>query len=310
MGSDGRMRQCLWWGAAMIVECVPNFSEGRGASIIAQIAEAVASTRGAHLLDTTSDADHNRSVLTFAGEPDPVCDAAFASVRAAAGSIDLMSHAGVHPRLGAADLVPFVPVTGVTLDDCANLARRVGERIWNELKIPVYFYEAAALREECRRLENIRRLVLNKLAPTGLVPDLGGAPHPTAGVCVVGARKFLVAWNINLLSTDLEFAQILARAIRESSGGLKAVKAIGLPLASRDQVQVSINLVDFEITPLHVIFDRVEELCAARDVRIAGSELIGMIPEAALAASHGHDLRWENLRPELVLENRLKLLCR
>jgi glutamate formiminotransferase/glutamate formiminotransferase/formiminotetrahydrofolate cyclodeaminase len=291
-----------------IVECVPNFSEGRDGRVIAEIAQAVASTRGAHLLDTTSDADHNRSVLTFAGEPDAVCAAAVAAVKAAARTIDLTRHAGVHPRLGAADVVPFVPVAGLALEDCAKLAHRAGDRIWSELKIPVYFYEAAALRDECRRLENVRRLVLNKLAPTGLAPDLGGAPHPTAGVCVVGARKFLVAWNINLLSSDLEFAQIVARAIRESSGGLKAVKAIGLPLASRDQVQVSINLTDFEVTPLHAVFDRVEELCAARGVEIAGSELIGMIPEAALAASRGHDLHWENLRPELVLENRLKLL--
>ena len=261
----------------MLIECVPNFSEGHSVPVIGLIGGAI-EIAGAHLLDLSLDEDHNRSVFTLAGEPDAVLSAAVDAVRTAADQIDLTRHTGVHPRLGAADVVPFVPLSGATLEDCVRIAHRAGRRIWNELKIPVFFYEAAALREECRRLENIRRL-----APAGLAPDLGDVPHSTAGVCVVGARKFLIAWNINLLSTDLEFAQLIARNIRESSGGLKAVKAIGLPLASRDQVQVSINLVDFEITPLHAIFSRVEELCAARDVHIAGSELIGMIPEASRA---------------------------
>ena len=274
----------------MTVECVPNFSEGRDPVIVAGIAEAVRSVAGARLLDTTSDPDHNRSVLTFIGPAEAVGEAAFRAVRAAAERIDLTKHRGVHPRLGAADVVPFVPPV------CADLAHAVGERIWDELHVPVYFYEAAARRAECARLENVRRLV-----PGGLKPDVGEGRHPTAGVCVVGARKFLVAWNINLQSTDLRAAKEIAQEIRESSGGLAAVKAIGLPLESRGEVQVSINLVDFERTPLWVVFDAVARRCAARGIGITGSELIGLIPEAAIEGSLGHDLRWMNLRPELVL---------
>jgi len=285
----------------VIVESVPNFSEGRDPVVVASIARAVSAVPGALLLDTTSDQDHNRSVLTFAGTPDAVADAAFFSVRAAMEKIDLSRHAGVHPRLGAADVIPLVPVEGITLAECATLARTLGERIWSELGVPVYLYEAAALRPECQRLENVR-----KLAPAGLAPDFGTGRHPTAGASVVGARKFLVAWNINLRTADLKAAREIAREIRESSGGLPAVKSIGLPLESRGQVQVSINLVDFERTPLYVVFDAVKERCEARGIEIAGSELIGMIPAAALTSSEGHDLQWENMRPELVLENRLR----
>ncbi len=285
----------------MIVECVPNFSEGRDPTIVASIAQAVASVPGALLLDVTSDQDHNRSVLTFAGTPQAVSDAAMAAVRAAVGKIDLSRHAGVHPRLGVADVIPFVPVEGVTLERCAGFAREAGARIWDELRVPVYLYEAAALRPECQRLENVRRL-----APAGLAPDIGEGRHPTAGVSVVGARKFLIAWNINLRTTNVAAARAIARAIRESSGGLPAVKSIGLPLESRGQAQVSINLVDFERTPLYVVFDQVKRLCDAQNIEVAGSELIGMIPAAALESSRGHDLQWENLRPELILENRLR----
>src|SRR6185437_5713198 len=235
------------------------------------------------LLDTTSDPDHNRSVLTFAGEPEGVAEAAFEAVREAIGKIDLTRHAGVHPRLGVADVVPLVPVEGISLERCAELARALGARIWRELGLPVYLYEAAALRTECKRLENVRRL-----APAGLAPDFGEGRHPTAGASVVGARKFLIAWNINLRTTDVGAAREMAREIRESSGGLPAVKSIGLPLESRGEVQVSINLVDFERTPLHVVFEAVRERCAAKGIEIAGSELIGMIPAAALRSSEGY----------------------
>jgi glutamate formiminotransferase len=285
----------------LIIECVPNFSEGRDPVIVASIARAVSAVAEVSLLDTTSDPDHNRSVLTFAGTPDAVADAAFEAVSEAVGKIDLNSHAGVHPRLGAADVIPLVPVEGSTVEQCANLARKLGARIWDELRVPVFLYEAAALRPECRRLESVR-----KLASSGLAPDFGAGRHPTAGASVVGARKFLIAWNINLRTADLSAARGIARQIRESSGGLPAVKAIGLPLESRGQVQVSINLVDFERTPLYVVFDAVKERCAARGIEIAGSELIGMIPTAALRGSRDHDLQWENMRPELVLENRLR----
>jgi glutamate formiminotransferase len=279
----------------MTVECVPNFSEGRDRATISALARAVSNTPGAVLKDQTSDPDHNRTVLTFLGPPAAVAEAAFAAVRAAALHIDLTRQNGVHPRIGSADVVPFVPLEGVTLEDCATLARETGLRIWEQLGIPVYLYEAAALRPECRRLENVRRLA------SVLPPDFGSHPHPTAGACVVGARRFLIAWNINLRTRDLAAARAIARAIRESGGGLPGVKALGLRLESRGQVQVSINLVDFERTPLHIVFDAVAAGCRQHGVEIAGSELIGMIPPAALAASAGHDLHWENLTPERIL---------
>jgi len=279
-----------------IVECVPNFSEGRDPVIVAAIGRAIPC-----LLDTTSDPDHNRSVLTFAGAPREVADAALAAARVAVERIDITRHAGIHPRLGAVDVIPFVPVQEIGMEECADLARETGARIWEQLRVPVYLYEAAALRIEGRRLENVRRL-----AVAGLAPDIGEGRHPTAGVCVVGARRFLVAWNINLRSRDLEAAREIAREIRASNGGLPAVKAMGFPLGGRGQVQVSINLVDFEATPLHVVFEAVAERCRKRGIEVAGSELIGMIPAAALKASEGFDLRWENLRAELILENRLR----
>ena len=278
------------------VECVPNFSEGRDLTAVDTIAQAVRGTPGARLLDQTSDPDHNRSVLTFLGPPGTIVAAAVAAVRQAVEALDLTRQTGVHPRLGVADVVPFVPIDAVTLGDCAALAREAGARIWHELGVPVYFYEAAAFRPECRRLESVR-----KLAPAGLPPDLGSIPHPTAGVCVVGARKFLIAWNINLRTTNLAAAREIAREIRESSGGLPAVKALGLPLESRRQVQVSINLVDFEVTPMHIVFDAVADHCRRLGIEIAGSELIGMIPPAALALSAGHNLHWENLTPRRIL---------
>jgi glutamate formiminotransferase len=285
----------------VIVECVPNFSEGRDPLIVNGIARAIAQTPRVRLLDRTSDPDHHRSVFTFAGAPEGVAAAAVEAVRVAVATIDFSRHAGVHPRVGAADVVPFVPVDQICLRQCTTIARGVASRIWQELGVPVFLYEAAALRPECVRLENVRRL-----AGAGLEPDVGHGRHPTAGACVVGARRFLIAWNINLKSGNIAAARAIAREIRESSGGLKGVKALGLELASRGEVQVSVNLVDFEATPMYVVFDAVAEECGRRGIEIAGSELIGMIPAAALKASRGHDLRWLNLRPELVLENCLR----
>jgi glutamate formiminotransferase len=287
----------------LTIECVPNFSEGRDRTAVSAIEQAVSNVAGALLLDSTSDVDHNRTVLTFVGEPKAVAAAALAAVGTAVERIDLSKHQGVHPRLGAADVVPFVPVEGATLEDCAVLARETGERIWSELLVPVYLYEAAARRPECARLENVR-----KGAAAGvLAPDIGDARHPTAGYCVVGARGFLVAWNVILDTEDLGVARVIAREIRESGGGLRAVKALGLPLPSRSKVQVSINLTDFQRTPLHVVFDAVVARSGERGIRVLGSELIGMIPQAALYATAGHDMRWLNMRPELVLEGRLRM---
>lgn len=285
----------------MIIECVPNFSEGRDLSVIAALEQAVRNVPGALLLDSTSDADHNRTVLTFAGEGTAVARAAMAAVTQAVALIDLTKHEGVHPRVGAADVVPFVPVESASLEDCVTLARETGQRIWDELRVPVYLYEAAAPRPACVRLENVR-----KHAGAGLAPDIGDTRHPTAGYCVVGAREFLVAWNIILATADLGVAREIARGIRESNGGLSAVKALGLALPSRGKVQVSINLTNFRRTPLHVVFDAVARSANELAVSVDGSELIGMIPQEALSASSGHDLRWLNMRPELVLENRLR----
>lgn len=286
----------------MTIECVPNFSEGRDRPVIAALERAVRKVPGALLLDSTSDIDHNRTVLTFAGEAKAVADAALAAVGVAVTRIDLTGHEGVHPRLGAADVVPFVPVEHATLEDCAIIAHETGERIWDEFRVPVYLYEAAARRPECVRLENIR-----KRAAAGLAPDIGGKRHPTAGYCVVGARECLVAWNIILETDDQDAARAIASEIRESSGGLPAVKALGLALRSLGKVQVSINLTDFRKTPLHTVFEAVAGACRERGLRVEGSELIGMIPQAALYASAGHDLRWLNMRPELVLEDRLRM---
>lgn len=281
----------------MTIECVPNFSEGRDRAVIAAIERSVANVPGATLLNSTSDVDHNRTVLTFAGAAAAVTDAAFAAVAEAVTLIDLTRHEGVHPRLGAADVVPFVPLADATLKDCASLARETGERIWNDLGVPVYLYEAAARRPECARLENVRARAM-----AGLSPDIGDERHPTAGYCVVGARWFLIAWNIILASTDIAAARAIAHGIRESNGGLPAVKALGLTLLSRDRVQISINLTDYRQTPLHVVFDAVARRCNARGIPVEGSELIGMIPRAALDASAGHDLRWINLNPDLILD--------
>lgn len=280
-----------------LIECVPNFSEGRRRGVVDALAASVPPEL---LLDRTADPDHNRSVLTFAGNPGAVVSAAMEAVRTATELIDISGHAGVHPRIGAADVVPLVPVAEITLLECAAMAQELGQCIWDELGVPVFLYEAASRRPECARLENVR-----KLARSGFAPDIGQGRHPTAGACVVGARKFLVAWNINLATDDLSVAKGIAAKIRASGGGLPAVKALGFPLESRGQVQVSINLVDFEETPLHEVFLAVTALANARGVEVGGSELIGLIPAAALAASEGYDLRWENLTPDSVLEHRL-----
>jgi glutamate formiminotransferase len=280
---------------------VPNFSEGRDLASIAALESAIAAVPGAIVLDRTSDTDHNRSVITFAGPPEPVLEAAVRVAAKAAELIDLTRHQGVHPRLGALDVLPFVPLRGVSLAECAELAHRAGDRIWNELRIPVYFYEAAARRPECRKLEDARR--------GACPPDLGGpALHPTAGAAIVGARKVLIAFNINLATPDIEVAKDIARSIRASSGGFAGVKALGLRLASRGLVQVSMNLTDFEQTSVHTVFDRVRLLAAARGVEVADSELIGLVPRQAVETAFAHFVKLPSLDSGRVIENRLDLL--
>lgn len=280
---------------------MPNFSEGRDLACVAALESAIASVPGVVVLDRTSDLDHNRSVITFAGGPEPVLEAAMRVAARAAELIDLTRHEGVHPRLGALDVLPFIPLRGVSLSDCAELAHRAGARIWNELGIPVYFYEAAARRPECRKLEDARR----GTCP----PDLGGpALHSTAGAIIVGARKVLIAFNINLATTDIDVAKEIARAIRASSGGLPGVKALGLRLASRGLVQVSMNLTDFEQTSVHTVFDLVKLLAAARGVEIADSELIGLLPRQAVESAFAHFVKLPLFSSNRVIENRLDLL--
>ncbi len=294
-----------------LVECVPNFSEGRAPAKIDAIVAAIRSV-GAIVLDRTSDTDHNRSVVTFAAPADRIGDAAFCAVKQAVVSIDLRSHVGEHPRIGAADVVPFVPISGVTLEDCVRIAHQTGRRIWEELRVPVYFYEAAALRPQCRNLAEIRRGNWERLREEVLTsperrPDCGGPElHPSAGAVVVGARKFLIAFNVNLATSDLAIARRIARTIRESSGGLPAVKAMGVLLASQNMAQVSMNLTDFEQTSIYAAFDAVCAEASRDGVGVSGSELIGLVPQRALGAGNPASLRIENFNPSMILETRLQ----
>jgi glutamate formiminotransferase len=292
--------------AGPLIECVANFSEGRDAATVRAIEDAVVSSTGVLVLRSEMDTDHNRSVITFVGPPDAVAEGALRGIAVAVERIDLRKHTGVHPRMGAADVVPFVPLEGVTLADCVAIARRTGEEVWKRFKVPVYFYEAAALSADRRNLENCRR---GGFECPNLAPDLGGpALHPSAGACLIGARKVLIAFNINLQTDDVAVAREIARTIRASSGGMPFVKALGLPLANRGLAQVSMNLTDFEQTPLHLVFDAVRREAAARGVAIAGSEIIGLVPKKALEDAAAHYLKCENFESGLVLENRLRAL--
>ncbi len=295
-----------------LIECVPNFSEGRDVSKIDAIVAAVREVPGVFLLDRESDADHNRSVVTIAGEPEAVAEAALRGVGKAAELIDLTRHTGAHPRMGATDVVPFIPVEGVAIEDCVALARRVGREIWERYRIPVYFYEAAAQRPERTNLENIRKGQFEGLreeVPRNpeRAPDVGEPRlHPTAGATVVGARKFLIAYNINLNTPDLEIARKIARNIRFSNGGLRYVKAMGVDLRARSLAQVSINLTDFEQTPMHRAFEMVKREAERYGVSIVGSEIVGLIPKKAIELTADFYLQLENFSAAQVLENRIE----
>jgi glutamate formiminotransferase / formiminotetrahydrofolate cyclodeaminase len=294
-----------------LVECVPNFPEGRDAAKIDAIVQAILSVPDVVLLDREADPDHNRCVVTFAGPPAAVADAAFRGVEQAVALIDLTSHQGAHPRIGAADVVPFIPVEGVTLEDCVEIAERVAGEIWKKLKVPVYLYEAAARRPERVNLEDIRRgqfegLLREMATDPARQPDCGDPVcHPTAGATAVGARKFLIAYNINLGTADVAIAKRIARTIRFSSGGFRFVKAMGILLPSRSLAQVSINLTDFEQTPMHLVFETVLREAERCGVPVVGSEIVGLVPKKAIELAAEYFLRCENFRPELVLENRM-----
>lgn len=294
-----------------LVECVPNFSEGRDPAIVDRIAEAIQSVPGIAILDRTMDYDHNRSVITFAGAPDAVLAAAVEGVSEAAKLIDLNTHSGVHPRVGAADVVPFVPISGVDLAACAALAQKAGEEIWNRTGVPVYLYGMAARTPARHKLEDIRRGGFEVLreevrSKPERRPDFGNTElHPTAGATVVGARKILVAYNVNLRTEDISIAKKIAGKVRASSGGLPHVKALGLPLKSRKQVQVSMNLTDLDVTPLHSAYEAVWKEAAALGVEIEDAEIIGLVPESVLQNAGADFLRCGNFHPGMVLENRL-----
>lgn len=295
----------------MLVECVPNFSEGRKGETVERIAHAIESVRGATVLNRHLDADHNRSVITFVAEPQLVVEAAMRAVATAAELIDLRTHSGQHPRIGATDVLPFIPVSGVTMDECVALAHDAGQRIWHELSIPVYFYERAALRPERARLENVRGKGFEHLRGEieknlDRAPDVGEARlHQSAGAIAVSARPFLIAFNVNLRTSDISIARRIAHAVRERDGGLPFVKALGFELPSRGLVQVSMNLIDYQQTSLARAFDAVHREAARLGVVIAGTEIVGLLPRAALDRTAPYFRLLENFRETLVLENLL-----
>src|SRR6266853_2632086 len=291
-----------------LVECVPNFSEGRDKSKVAAIVDAM-KMDGVYLLDREMDADHNRCVITLVGEREAIQEAAIRGVGKAAVLIDLNQHRGAHPRLGAADVVPFIPIEGVTVEDCVAVARDVGEEIWKRHQIPVYLYEAAATSPERQNLENIRRgqfeVIRDEIATNpARRPDFGEPRvHPTAGACVVGARKFLIAYNIFLNTPEVDIAKKVAKAVRSSSGGLRFVKAAGFLV--RGQAQVSMNLTDFEQTPVHRVFEMVRSEAERYGVAPTSSEIVGLVPKKALEQAAEWFLQVESFDSSLILENRL-----
>jgi glutamate formiminotransferase / formiminotetrahydrofolate cyclodeaminase len=291
-----------------LVECVPNFSEGRDKSKVDAIVDAM-KIPGVYQLDRESDADHNRSVITIVGEREAIQEAAIRGVGKAAEVIDLNVHTGAHPRMGAADVVPFIPIEGVTIEDCVAMARYVGEQIWERFQIPVYLYESAATTPERQNLENIRRGQFEGIRAEiatnpARKPDFGEPRvHPTAGATVVGARKFLIAYNVFLNTPDVEIAKKIAKAVRYSSGGLRFVKGAGFLV--RGLAQVSMNLTDFEQTPVHRVFEVVKREAARYGVMPISSEVVGLIPKKALEQAAEWFLQIENFDSSLILENRL-----
>ena len=294
-----------------IIEAVPNVSEGRRLDVVAGMRTAVERVEGLRLLDASSDPIHNRSVLTMAGDRQAIHTAIMALFDEAVRHIDLRTHRGEHPRLGAVDVVPFIPIDGVTMADCVALARAVGADVAARFDLPVFLYEEAATMAARRSLEDIRRGefegLATKLAQPEWTPDFGPSrPHATAGATVIGARMPLIAYNINLATDRLDVAKKIAAAVRHSSGGFRYVKAMGIPLADRGIVQVSMNLTNYEKTPIHRVFDAVQREAERYGVTVLESEIIGLVPEAALAAAAQHYLQLERFAPAQILEHRLR----
>jgi glutamate formiminotransferase len=294
----------------MWFECVPNISEGRNPEVVASCVEAV-TAHGGRVLDVERDPDHNRAVLTLALDEDLAVETIFALVQRAIGLIDLREHRGVHPRLGAVDVVPIVPMCGATMTRAVELAREAGALVADRLRIPVFLYEAAAERPERRRLEHIRaggfEQLQERLRQPEWTPDYGPLePHPSAGAAVFGARAFLVAFNVNLASDDLDLARAIAAAVRERSGGLPGVKAMGVRLASRHMVQVSMNLTDLHKTTIVDAFRAVEIEAEGHGIAVVESELVGLAPNAVLSADIASEIRLRDFGTEMILENRLR----
>jgi glutamate formiminotransferase len=284
-----------------VLECVPNFSEGRDAAVVCAIADAIAGTPGVLMLGGESDTDHNRGVITFAGPADAVIEGAVRGAGKAKDLIDLSSHAGVHPRVGATDVIPFVPLDGSGMGEAVAAAHRAGEEIWRRHGIPVYFYEQAARRPERERLERVRRKEFD-----GAPPDIGDiAAHATAGASMVGARGFLIAYNVLLRTRDAGIARTIARQIRESSGGFRHVKAMGLYLPSRDCAQVSMNLTNFAETPLYLLYEMIAAVAHRMGTEVAAGEIIGLIPRRAYEMAPEFFEKAENFTESRILEARI-----
>ncbi len=293
-----------------IVECVPNFSEGRDAEIVRAIVDAVAAVPGVKVLDRTSDPDHNRSVLTFVAEPGAARDAVVALFAAAVPRIDLRKHRGQHPRLGAVDVVPFIPIRDIDAKECAAVARETGRIVAERFGVPVYLYEDAAASEERRNLSNIRKGefegLAEKMRQPEWKPDFGpDVPHPSAGAAVIGARMPLIAYNINLGTSDLSVADRIAKSIRHIGGGFRYCRAMGVELKDRGIVQVSINMTNYKKTPLFRVFECVKSEAARYGVNVVGSEIVGLTPAEALYEVAEFYLRIEKFSPDLVLETKL-----
>jgi glutamate formiminotransferase / 5-formyltetrahydrofolate cyclo-ligase len=294
-----------------IIECVPNVSDGRRPEVIEALVAAIRQVPGVRVLDYSSDASHNRSVLTLAGDASPLKTAVLALFEQALATIDLRTHAGEHPRLGAVDVVPFVPIEGATMADCVALARDTAETVAQRFGVPVFLYEEATSNPAHKNLEDIRRGefegLKEKLARPEWKPDYGPTlPHPSAGASVIGARMPLIAYNINLATDRIDVARKIAAAIRQSSGGFRYVKAMGVTLDDRKIVQVSMNLTNYEKTPMHRVFEVVKREAARYGVSVLESEIVGLVPSAALMATAEYFLQLEGFTREQVLETRLR----
>lgn len=292
-----------------IVECIPNFSEGRDSNIIKEIEEAIINTKNVILLEHSSDYDHNRSVFTFMGSMEGVYDAMYKAASVAVNRIDLTRHEGKHPRIGAVDVIPLVPVQNVTMEECVELSKTLAERIYNELGLPVYLYENSASKPQRTNLADIRRGefegLVEKMQSEDWKPDYGTKPHPTAGAVVIGARKPLIAFNMQLNTANIEIATEIAKKIREKNGGLKCVKALGIMLETKNTAQVSVNLTDYTVTSLFEVFDTVCNEASKMGYEVVSSELIGLSPARAFIDTAARYLKLENYSYKKIIESHL-----